>query len=187
MRDMKARAWTSGAIALSLVLIASACTVNSQARIPDPNVLAERQTGGSFEIDVSSVPEAAHCSAQGGLKDLCVTQFRTAIGGGLQKVLSQFVDKSKPGPAYSATFKLVEFSHSATSGAGPRVGPSVKVTMRWQFVLKQAGDKVVAQLAETTDGPEQLSHPDAADKAIKSLLNAVMEQIAGVLNAATWS
>jgi hypothetical protein len=179
-RPMTLKMPLMAAIYLCTLGLVAGCTVNAQARVPEPNVLTAKKIGGTFRIDVSSVPQTEVCSEQGGLKDFCVTKFRAAIGGGLEKVLSSFLDRSRPGPAYDATFKLVEFSHSVTSVA--KDSGSVKVTMRWQFVLRDSNGNAVVQLAETTDGPEQLAHVGSADKAVLALLNAVMEKIGGALN-----
>lgn len=168
--------------------IFTGCTINTVARTPEPNIVGTQATGGTFKIDVSSVPEHEVCSQQGGLKDFCVSHFQTAVGGGLEKVLAVYVDSKKPGPAFSARFKLVQFSHSVTSGgAADAGGPTVKVTLRWQFEMFDETGKPVVQLAETTDGPEQLNNVDSADEAVEALLSAVMEQIAAGMRSATWA
>lgn len=180
--------------------LSTGCTIGAEARAPEPNIIAATKSGGSFEVDVSSVPDEAVCSKQGGLKDFCVTRFRTAIGGGIDKVLAAYVDRTKPGPAYRSRFKLVQFSHSTTSSgnitAAPLVaggqpvmmgeGPTIKVTLRWQFELFDGAGKPLVQLAETTDGPQQFNHVSAADNVVEGLLNAVMDRIAATIKASTW-
>jgi hypothetical protein len=72
---------------------------------------------------------------------------------------------------------MVEFSHSPTSGVAVHGGVSVQVSMRWQFALRDETGHPVVELAETTVGPEQLVHVDAAHKVVGALLNAVLERI----------
>ncbi|MFZ5896960.1 MAG: hypothetical protein ACOY0T_38235 [Myxococcota bacterium] len=167
-------------------LLLVGCTMRSEARTPNPNVLGERKSRGTVTLDVSRVPEDELCSQQGGLRDFCVTNFRSAIGSGLQRLLPLYIDSSQPGPTYTAIFRLIEFSHSMTSSSG-LVGSNLKVTLRWQFELRAPSGEPIVQLAETTDGPEQFTSTSATDRVIYVLLNSVMETVAkAIKTSSTW-
>jgi hypothetical protein len=53
-------------------LAATGCNVETTARVPQPNILGTIKGGGTFYIDVSSVPED-EVSQQGGLRNFCVS------------------------------------------------------------------------------------------------------------------
>ncbi|MGC4093271.1 MAG: hypothetical protein QM756_36350 [Polyangiaceae bacterium] len=168
-----------------LSLSAGCGSIHTEARVPEPNVLGRKKSGGSCKLDVSLVPESEICSRQGGLKDFCVARCRSAISGGLEKVFSVYIDQAKPGPSYSARFKLLQFSHSVTSGGSASAGgPTVKLTLRWQFEMFDGAGNAVLQLAETTDGPEQFNNVKSADNVLGALLSAVMEKIAASIKDA---
>jgi hypothetical protein len=160
--------------------LATGCTINATAKTPAPNFIAERKLDGAVSVDVRKVPQQT-CSSHGGLKDFCIKQLRSAVSSGLRGMLDEY--STGDGSEYSASFKVIEFSHSPTSGGGENVGPSVGVAMKWQFVLEDGdGNKIVA-LAERTEGPQQLINVSAADDAVQALLSAVMERVASELNA----
>lgn len=168
-------------VVLATAVLAS-CSIHATATTPQPNVMPRDSHGGSVKVDVSGVPAGQVCSSHPGLKDFCVDQLRGAIDNGLASMLGHYVSGGD-GPPYSAVFRLVEFSHSPTSGGAHNV--AVQVEMRWQFELRDDNRRIV-QIAQTTVGPEQLINVGAADKTVYALLNAVLENIASELNKAAW-
>lgn len=54
-------------------------------------------------------------------------------------------------------------------------------------MITDASGNPVLRLAETTDGPEQLSDVTAADDAVATLLGAVMEKISVEIGKSTWT
>lgn len=165
--------------------LSSGCVINAEAQPPNANILGEKKTSGKVLMDLAGVPEEKVCSEHGGLKDFCVTKFRSAIDAGLKSVISTYV-RGASSPQYKASFRLVEFSHSPTSGVSEGGAIAVKVAMRWQFELAGPDGKPIVQLAETTEGPEQLVNVGASDEAVQALLEAVVERVAKALSAANW-
>ncbi|NJM90919.1 MAG: hypothetical protein HC863_01150, partial [Myxococcales bacterium] len=151
--------------------------MQATARPPNPNVIPSRTYAGSVALDTSTVPEATLCSSHGGRVDFCVDRFRSAHDTGLTAMLGRYVPGGT-GPTYRAVFRLVQFSHSPT-------GTAVQVAMRWQFEMYD-GERPIVRLANTTVGPENLVEVRAADRAVKALLDAVLEGIAAELNKAPW-
>src|SRR5262245_44782079 len=58
--------WKPGWVLLSALLLATGCTIETEARAPQANILGKIKGGGTFQIDVSSAPEEMVCSEQGG-------------------------------------------------------------------------------------------------------------------------
>jgi hypothetical protein len=171
---------------LIVFLALSGCgPVNAIAPKPAPNVIAAGKSDQSFTVQVTNFPAGpAVCSQEGGLKDVCVTHMKESLSDGLNDVLSGYM---KPGSGgYTAEFKFVEFKHTAASGSVAGEGvvgmPAVQVSLRWQFVLKNAAGEPVVQLAETTVGPNRIFNTNAIDAAIGALLNSTLESIAKSLN-----
>lgn len=170
---------STGFLALAVFVSLGGCSVSATAVRPRPNVIVKTTVGGTVAIDASGVPAGEVCSHKAGLKDFCVMGLRDSMRSGLDDLLGEFIKPNAPGPAYAATFRLVEFSHSV-------VGRSVQVAMKWQLQLFDRGRPIV-QLARTTVGPELIVNVHAADSVINALLNAVLEQIARELDAAPWA
>lgn len=173
----------TGVVAAGSLWFATGCSLSSHAKSPSLNILAAEKVPATLQVDTSAIPETEYCSEQSGLKDFCVTHFRSAITKGLNDVFSVHFAPAEA-PTYQARFKLVEFSHSLTSVTRHTV--TVKVTMKWQFEILDDKGKPIVQVAEMTDGPQQLAFIDAADTAISALLGVVLEKISGAIKATTW-
>lgn len=159
-----------------------ACAITATAPPPTPNLPDARPLQASALLEMVDAPEEQVCSKHEGLKKFCVSGFRSALTPGLQKVVSRFFQKPESGePVYRARFKLIEFSHSPTTGGE---GPAVQVAMRWQFTIKRNDGTTVIDLAETTTGPQQAINVDAGSTVIAALDNAVLERVAKALGDA---
>lgn len=164
---------------------ATGCTINATALTPAPNVLAGDQFPGTVTAEVTGVTDEKLCSHTDGLKDFCVTEFKTALTTGLSDTLPSFF--SGNGEPHTASFKLVEFSHEYASAGGEGVAVAVRLAMKWQFVLRATSGKVVFQTTGRTVGPKPLVNTGQADDATKALMSAVIEEIAAGLNKAELS
>lgn len=165
---------------LAAVMLAG-CTIHATAAPPQPNVIPPQAHAGSVKVDTSSVPPGQVCSVHEGLKSFCIDGLHGAVTTGLKSMLGSYVTGGG-GPAYSAVFRMIEFSHSPATGGQHA---AAQVAMRWQFELLD-GDRRILALAQDTVGPELLINVGAADKTIRALLNTVLETIAAELNKAEW-
>ncbi|GMV16932.1 MAG: hypothetical protein AMXMBFR56_51560 [Polyangiaceae bacterium] len=158
--------------------------MTTTAPAPTPNLPDADRVSASAAVDFVDAPDAQVCSEHGGLKDFCVKGFRTALTPGIRRVLSRYFEPANGAkPDYHARFKLIEFSHSPTSGASQgRV--SVQVAMRWHFTLKRSDGTPVIDLTETTTGPQQTISVSARERVIAALDNAVLERLAKALGDA---
>lgn len=154
--------------------------MNAVAQAPTPNVLPQHETAAGIAAGIEGIEDAQYCSHTAGLKDLCVTQLRSALDGALPKMLEQFFHGGDS--KYKATFRFVELTHNFASATAPGVNPAVRVSMKWQFVLESPDGKKVLQLAETTEGPNAFTNVYQLDAIVKELLSAVLERIAQDLN-----
>lgn len=67
-----------GALALTLSMLAG-CTIHSVALPPTPNVVAKQRVPGSCELVIVGAIDEERCTETKGLKELCITNLRTAI------------------------------------------------------------------------------------------------------------
>src|SRR5262245_1525203 len=109
-----ARSLALGLLVGSACLAAAGCAVTVTATTPVPNVIPAKAAAGTFKVDTAGVPATEVCSSQPGLRDLCVSELKQAVGSGLQAMLGSYI-KEGAGPAYTGVFRLVELSHSPAS------------------------------------------------------------------------
>lgn len=176
-----------GALALTVSILAG-CTIHSVALPPTPNVVAKQRVPGSCELVIVGAFDEERCTETEGLKDLCISNLRTAVDYGVRSAVDAFFvpDSAK----YRATFKVVELTHaregSVLAGRNQSLA-SVALYMRWQFTLVAAdGTQLVAD-AETTKGPIVFVNVNETDGALKALLTTVADRIGTVMNEAPLS
>lgn len=161
-------------------LAAAGCGVTVKAQNPYPNVLAAGRVPATVYIDTSGIAYGKICTQSSSLKDVCIEDLKPAMHNGLNKLLSQYMSPSQDEHAeYGAFLRVIDISISASGGGKSVTG---LLMMRWQFQLLKLDGTVVAQVAEATTSPLALLTLGDAQNAVQSLLNTIMERIAGLLN-----
>ncbi len=105
---------------------------------------------------------------------LCVARLRAALEAGLHATVAAYV--VPPGPPFAARFTLVEFYQDVPES-------SLRVVMKWQFLLVRQDGTIALTLADTTVGPKSVMHINQFDDAVDALLEAVTEKIGAALAA----
>ncbi len=176
--------WVKASVAAILVFGSMGCreTFQVQALEPEPNVVAQHQIRGTYEIELQDVSDEERCSTPGGLRWVCVSKLRTAYERGLKRVMQHF---ASPGPDHQlvARFRMLSFGHSLTDVGGTT--DTVKFTMRWQSTLTDGSSEVLVGLAETIASPvDAVGNRASMATAVTALNNAVLDRIAAELNTA---
>ena len=161
---------------LLTVLSLAGCsgTIHAVAPTPAPKVAGAREPGATFGIAVLAVPDST-CAKHADLKDLCVDGLSDAMRAGLTDVLGRsFAPAAGESPTYTAELRFQELTEE------PEVAV-VRVSMRWQFVLRDRVGNTLVELAENTLGKERLTGDDDAERVLRALLGAVFDRIGGAI------
>lgn len=170
--------------ALPLASLVLACAWNGQVDTLNPNVLPSSRLQGRATVGVVGVTNEKFCSESGSLKDFCVDGAESALTNGLGTVLGRF-GLASGGGGYTVELRIVDFSHSLES-VSENAG-SASMTISWQFSMQAADGTVVAQLAERTTGPQNVSGRRDVGPATSRLFEAILERVSATVDEALQS
>ena len=175
---MRAFSMRLGLLAL-LSLAISGCGVTVAAERPTPKFAVRHKIPQTYVQVVEGIPDRPVCAATFGRDvGLCVEGLRPALEAGLGQTLDAFMIHATGEAQIKASFALIQLVESHGDYTD-RI-----LSMQWQLMLRDARDRNLMTLAETTTVPKRYRPNDAAEaKAIVAdLLQAIMERIASELN-----
>ncbi|MFO0547257.1 MAG: hypothetical protein U0271_02655 [Polyangiaceae bacterium] len=154
--------------------------IHSEAMTPTPIAMAKEQFDGKVVVTVDGLDDGEYCTKTPGLREFCMTRGQTAFSNGFAGMLPRFFKGG--GEGYNASFRFLDMQLVFASTQTPGRKSMVKISMKWQFELRDPSGEIVLQLAETTIGENPMVNADQSPQGIREVMEQILEQIGAALN-----